>query len=98
MTDNNEQELPFEIEIKDTLDLHSIPPRDIRAVVEEYLFQCSQKQFQFIRIIHGKGTGFQRETVRKILSASSLVESFEDGPDWGSTAVILKLASQRREL
>ena len=80
---------PFEIPLTDTLDLHSIPPRDIKGLVEEYLRLCAEKGFRHVRIIHGKGTGYQRETVRRLLEASHLVESFADGPDWGSTAVTL---------
>jgi dsDNA-specific endonuclease/ATPase MutS2 len=79
-----------EIPITDTLDLHTFQPRDVKELVEEYLFQCIQKGFRFVRIIHGKGTGAQRTMVRSILSRSDFVESFEDGPDWGSTAITLK--------
>jgi DNA-nicking Smr family endonuclease len=78
-----------EIPITDVLDLHPFSPRDVKVVVEEYLYQCAQKGFRFVRIIHGKGIGVQREMVRSILSKSGLVESFEEGPDWGSTAVTL---------
>ena len=79
-----------EIPITDVLDLHPFAPRDVKEVVEEYLYQCSQKGFRFVRIIHGKGIGVQREMVRSILKKSEFVESFEEGPEWGSTAVILK--------
>ncbi len=87
---NDEQDQPFEIEITDTFDLHSIPPRDIREVVQEYLIQSKKKGYRFVRIIHGKGIGFQKQMVRDVLSSSPLVESFEDGPDWGSTAITLR--------
>ena len=53
-----------DIEITDVFDLHTIPPRDVKRVVEEYLFLAREKGFQSIRIIHGKGIGVQRETVR----------------------------------
>jgi DNA-nicking Smr family endonuclease len=76
--------------ISDTLDLHTFAPRDVRIVVEEYLYQCAQMKMKYVRIIHGKGIGFQREMVRSTLERSPYVESFSDGPDWGSTAVILK--------
>ena len=79
-----------EIPITDTLDLHTFQARDVTATVEEYLYQCVKKGFRCIRIIHGKGVGVQREIVRAILSESEFVQSFEDGPDWGSTAVTLK--------
>ena len=84
------EEQPVEIPLTDTLDLHSIPPRDIRGLVEEYLRLCAEKGFHYVRIIHGKGAGIQREAVRSLLQKSELVDSFEDGPDWGSTAVKLR--------
>ena len=79
-----------EVPITDVLDLHTFAPRDIKPVVEEYLYQCTQKGFRYVRLIHGKGIGVQRELVRSILRKSEFVESFEEGPDWGSTAVTLK--------
>lgn len=81
---------PLEIPLTDTLDLHSIPPRDMIGLVEEYLRLCADRNFRYVRIIHGKGTGFQRQAVRSTLERSEWVLSFEDGPDWGSTAVTLK--------
>ena len=79
-----------EIVITDVLDLHTFGPRDVKMVVEEYLYQCTERQFRHVRIIHGKGIGVQREMVRSILAKSEFVESFEDGPDWGSTAITLR--------
>jgi DNA-nicking Smr family endonuclease len=87
-----EDSSPFELEITDTLDLHPFAPRDVNAVVEEYISLCSKKGIRLARIIHGKGSGIQREIVRSVLQKSSLVESFENGPDWGSTALTLKVA------
>ncbi|MCI0607101.1 Smr/MutS family protein [bacterium] len=87
-----------EIPITDVLDLHPFAPRDVKTVVEEYLFQCVEKGFRFVRIIHGKGIGVQREMVRSILAKSDYVESFEEGPNWGSTAVILTAKPPRNKL
>jgi DNA-nicking Smr family endonuclease len=84
------EEEPVEIPITDTLDLHSFDPRDVKALVEEYLEQCSERGFRYIRIIHGKGKGVQKNIVKSVLEKSGLVESFEHGPDWGSTAITLK--------
>ena len=81
--------------ITDVLDLHTFDARDVKIVVEEYLYQCAQQSLRFVRIIHGKGTGTQREMVRSILKKSEFVESFSDGPDWGSTAVILTAKALR---
>lgn len=82
---------PFEIEITDTLDLHAFSPKDVKAVVEEYLKEARKKNFGSVRIIHGKGIGVQREMVRKILANSDFVKSFKNAPEfsggWGSTIV-----------
>jgi len=59
---------PIPIPITDVFDLHSVPPRDVKPVVEEYLYQARQSGFRFVRIIHGRGIGVQRETVRAILA------------------------------
>jgi dsDNA-specific endonuclease/ATPase MutS2 len=70
-------------------DLHSIPPREVRAVVEEYLREARQRGFRVVRIIHGKGVGVQRETVRAVLARTPFVEHFADAPPeaggWGAT-------------
>ena len=71
---------PVEIEITDIFDLHTIPPRDVKRVVEEYLRLAHEKGFKCVRIIHGKGIGVQREMVRTILSRTSFVASFTDAP------------------
>ncbi|HSE18898.1 MAG TPA: Smr/MutS family protein [Pyrinomonadaceae bacterium] len=71
---------PVEIEITDVFDLHTIPPRDVKAVVEEYLRLAHEKGFKAVRIIHGKGIGVQRETVRSILARTSFVLDWTDAP------------------
>ncbi|MBK7935023.1 MAG: Smr/MutS family protein [Acidobacteria bacterium] len=92
---NNPFPEPVDLEITDSIDLHSFQPRDIRAVVEAYLLEAFKKQFPIVRIIHGKGVGVQREIVRKVLSESDLVKSFKNAPEfsgsWGATIVQLDL-------
>lgn len=84
---------PVRLEIKDVFDLHSIPPRDAQRVVIEYLEQARRAGFLQLRIIHGKGIGAQRETVRSVLAATPFVERFTDAPHeaggWGATVVRL---------
>jgi len=80
----NDFEDPFEepvrLEIRDVFDLHTIPPKQAKAVVEEYLREAHARGFQFVRIIHGKGIGTQREMVRKVLDRTSFVLSYYDAP------------------
>ncbi|MEP7271600.1 MAG: Smr/MutS family protein [Acidobacteriota bacterium] len=86
---------PVILEIKDVLDLHSVQPREVRLVVEEYLFQANLQEMRFLRIIHGKGIGVQREIVRGILARSDFVASFQDAPPeaGGLGATLVELAS-----
>jgi hypothetical protein len=71
---------PVQIEITDVFDLHTVPPKQVRAVVEEYLFLAKQKGFRGVRIIHGKGIGVQREMVRSILARTPFVFDWTDAP------------------
>lgn len=84
---------PVELEITDVFDLHSIPPQQTKAVIEEYLLQAHARGFRYVRIIHGKGIGVQREITRKVLERTSFVLEFHDAPPeaggWGATVVEL---------
>ena len=85
---------PVRLEIGDVFDLHTIPPREVRAVVEEYLREARRKGFRQVRIIHGKGVGNLRRTVHAILSKHPDVLSFTlDHPQlggWGATIIYLR--------
>jgi dsDNA-specific endonuclease/ATPase MutS2 len=88
---NNPFPEPFEIKISDTFDLHAFAPPDVKAVVETYLAEAFEKNFQIVKIIHGKGIGIQKETVRRILTQTNFVKSFKGAPEflggWGATIV-----------
>ena len=95
MTDDNTPfPEPVVIEITDVFDLHTIPPRQVKAVVEEYLHEAHAKGFPVVRIIHGKGIGVQREIVRTVLSRTPSVIDWTDAPPeaggLGATIVRLK--------
>ena len=85
---------PVRIPITDVFDLHTVPPRDVKAIVEAYLEEARSMGFKALRIIHGRGIGVQRETVRSILARTPFVESFSDAPaeagGWGATIVTLR--------
>jgi dsDNA-specific endonuclease/ATPase MutS2 len=85
---------PVELPIADVFDLHSVPAKDVRGAVEEYLVEAQRHGYKALRIIHGRGIGFQREMIREILARTSFVESFGDAPaeagGWGATLVTLR--------
>jgi dsDNA-specific endonuclease/ATPase MutS2 len=87
---------PVAIEIRDVIDLHTIPPRDVKRVVEEYLLEAHRAGFRSVRIIHGKGIGVQREMVRSVLARTRFVEDWTDAPPeaGGLGATIARLSSQ----
>jgi dsDNA-specific endonuclease/ATPase MutS2 len=93
--DNTPFPEPVVIEITDVFDLHTIPPRDVPPVVEEYLRVAHEKGFRTVRIIHGKGIGVQREIVRRILSRTPFVVSWTDAPpDAGGPGATIAMLSQ----
>lgn len=85
---------PVELEITDTLDLHSFSPKEVKNVVEIYLEEARKKNFSVVKIIHGKGIGVQREIVRSVLSKTDFVKSYKNGAEfsgnWGATLVTFK--------
>jgi dsDNA-specific endonuclease/ATPase MutS2 len=87
---------PVRIPIADVFDLHSVPPRDVEGVVEEYLMEARLAGFQAIRIVHGRGIGVQREIVRAVLRRTTFVADFGDAPaeagGWGATVATLRLS------
>ena len=84
---------PIELPITDVLDLHSFPPREVPELVRDYLDAAWEAGFRSLRIIHGRGIGAQRRTVRTLLERDPRVISFSDAPGnaggWGATCVEL---------
>ena len=71
---------PLAFELTDVLDLHTIAPRDVRRAVEAYLAEAHRRGFRSVRLIHGKGRGVQRATVRAILARTPFVVDWTDAP------------------
>ena len=94
MSDEIEADAPVELVLTDVLDLHSFPPSEVADVVRSYLEVAAERKWRRIRIIHGKGRGVQRQTVRKILDRDPRVASIADAPreagGWGATLVTLR--------
>lgn len=83
-----------ELPITDVLDLHSFRPSEVPDVVRDYLDAAYEKGLRELRIIHGKGVGVQRQTVRTLLSRDPRVEGFGDAPleagSWGATWIRMR--------
>lgn len=83
-----------ELPITDVLDLHSFRPAEVSDVVRDYLDAAWEKGLRELRIIHGRGIGVQRQTVRTLLSRDPRVAGFGDAPaeagGWGATWVRLR--------
>ena len=84
---------PVVLPLEDVLDLHPFAPKEIRSVVEEYLLACCAAGFTKVRLIHGKGKGVQRESIRSLLARLPYASTFQDAPGeaggWGATLVTL---------
>jgi DNA-nicking Smr family endonuclease len=86
---------PLNVPIEDSLDLHAFAPREVRAVVDEYLREAAGRGFREVRLIHGRGIGVQRASVQALLARHPLVLRFFDAPPerggWGATVVVLRI-------
>ncbi len=68
-------------------------------MTEAYLEEARDLRLIALRIIHGRGIGVQRETVRRVLARTEFVAAFADAPadagGWGATVVTL-VANENR--
>ena len=80
--------------IDGVLDLHTFQPRQVKSLLMEYLETCRDRGILQIRIIHGKGTGQLRQTVRSLLSKHPDVLAFGDDHaqfgGWGASLAQLR--------
>ena len=87
-----EDDEPIQIPIEDSIDLHTFAPRDVVAVVDDYLHAAREAGFTEVRLIHGRGKGVQRAAVQRLLRGHALVDRYWDAPEshLGATLVVLK--------
>jgi DNA-nicking Smr family endonuclease len=80
--------------VGDVLDLHSFRPAEVPDLVRDWLDEVVAAGHTRVRIIHGKGRGVQRDTVRRLLARDPRVLGFGDLPaehgGWGATWVTLR--------
>lgn len=85
---------PIQLPIDGVLDLHTFKPSEVKEVVLEFLAACQERGIFQVRIIHGKGIGSLRRTVRALLEKHPEVISFSSDHaqfgGWGATIVFLR--------
>jgi DNA-nicking Smr family endonuclease len=86
----------FELPIDGVLDLHTFRADEIGDLVPDYLQACRERGILQVRVIHGKGIGNLKRSVRAILARLPEVISFDDaGPHYGgSGATIVHLRAK----
>jgi hypothetical protein len=86
---------PRELVVDGELDLHPFQPREVAAIVREYIDACLQRGIVELRIVHGKGIGNLRRTVHALLDEHPAVAGYRlggaGGGGWGATVVDLKV-------
>jgi DNA-nicking Smr family endonuclease len=92
--DEEREDEPFVVPIEEAIDLHVFAPREVRSAVEAYLEAAAEKGYREVRLIHGRGKGVQRASIRQLLERHPLVDEFFDAPPgrggWGATLVRLR--------
>ena len=64
------------------LRLRHLTVDEVLPRLDSFLHESYQAGLKQVRIIHGKGTGMLRETVRRVLGKHPLVKGFRAGDKW----------------
>jgi DNA-nicking Smr family endonuclease len=89
-----DEDEPIAVPIEDAIDLHAFSPRDIIAVVDDYLEAAHAAGFAVVRLIHGRGKGVQRASIHRHLRAHALVAEFWDAAESHLGATIVRLRTR----
>ena len=83
----------------DMIDLHGLPPAEAGPLVDAYVEEAQRNGFPMVKIIHGRGIGAMRQTVRTHLERSPYVLRFQDAPPpSGRGATIAQLKPQQDDI
>jgi DNA-nicking Smr family endonuclease len=79
--------------VEDELDLHGLNRAQAGPVIGDFLDQAKARRLQCVRIVHGKGAGVLRETLRAALPERIEVLGFVEAPaaQGGSGAMLVLL-------
>ena len=79
--------------VEDELDLHGLNRVQAGSVIGDFLDEAKARRLQCVRIVHGKGAGVLRETLRAALPERTEVLGFVEAPaaQGGSGAVLVLL-------
>jgi Mismatch repair ATPase (MutS family) len=89
-----DDEEPIAVPIEDAIDLHAFSPREILAVVDDYLEAAHAAGFELVRLIHGRGKGVQRASIQRHLRTHALVAAFWDAAESHLGATVVRLRSR----
>lgn len=68
----------------DYIDLHFVPPKLVKDVLEEFIVDSYKKNLKSIKIITGKGIGVYRMIAIKVCKSFDFIEKINIAPPWES--------------
>ena len=79
--------------VEDELDLHGLNRVEVGPVISDFMDDAKARRLRCVRIVHGKGTGVLRETLRAALPERTEVLAFVEAlaAQGGSGAVLVLL-------
>ena len=89
-----DDEEPLVVPIEEAIDLHAFHPRDILAVVADYLDAAHAAGFVVVRLIHGRGKGVQRAAIQRLLREHPLVVEYWDAVESHLGATVVRLRAR----
>jgi DNA-nicking Smr family endonuclease len=83
--------------VEDSVDLHGLTREQAGQVVVRFLNQCNARGLRCVRIVHGKGLGILRASLKKWLPKREEVLAYCQAPanDGGSGALLVLLKAKR---